>query len=126
MIKEKKSGRLVERTGAYEILSELSRGTRTFTDLLRLLPKTTLVARLRELVDVRYVARREVYRGRPRVEYSITSLGVRALRNYLVERAPRILEDCARLLDRGDVLRIVLSAKPLRARVRKVTGRGVG
>src|SRR4051812_9135338 len=65
----------------YDILSELTDGSKRFRDLLNYAPKATLAIRLRELERKSYL-KRKVLNTRPiATEYSITNEGKRFLEN---------------------------------------------
>jgi len=103
---------VLDRRHAYEILRALSRRTMSYEELAGLgVPRETLTHRLRELVELGWVVRRSVRRGRKRTEYSVTGLGERALKRALRTKAIRIVEDCADLMPE-EFFRILLERRP--------------
>jgi len=67
--------RILGLQGTYEILSELEKGEKRFSELKRLVTHSTLAKRLRELERLKLVSRKILNTRPPIVLYSLTPKG---------------------------------------------------
>ena len=84
---------LIEKNGVYEILRNLSRGKKRFSELLSDVPRKTLSDRIQELESGEYV-RREIIMSHPiKTEYVITDKGQQEYRKIALEITTKSIGD---------------------------------